>query len=147
MSIKYFHNTYKSLTKLIDIDALFEMVKKEGYCYAKIENDPYMDFHLDTVVQQKENELIIAIAHRGVQNGDSMADPEMEILIKRGEYPTVEALTFCNNYIGAYRSVYANHERTRYYPEEQTGQNRFLRQWLLNLRNQGFKVKKADLKT
>jgi uncharacterized protein YqiB (DUF1249 family) len=72
----------------------------------------------------------IALAHNGKQNGDVMADPDMEIRI----YPNIkmaEALTFRNDYIGIYQEVYP--EPGKYYPKLKRELNGFLNDWLKNM--------------
>jgi uncharacterized protein YqiB (DUF1249 family) len=72
----------------------------------------------------------IALAHNGKQNGDVMADPDMEVRI----YPEMrmaEALTFRNDYIGIYQEVYP--EPGKYYPKLKKELNYFLNIWLKNM--------------
>jgi len=69
----------------------------------------------------------IALAHNGKQNGDVMADPDMEVRI----YPDLkmaEALTFRNDYMGIYQEVYP--EPGKYYPKLKKELNEFLNNWL-----------------
>jgi hypothetical protein len=56
----------------------------------------------------------IALAHNGIQNGDVMADPDVEVRINR-EGHMAEALTFQNDYLGIYQEVYP--EPGKYYPK------------------------------
>lgn len=69
----------------------------------------------------------IALAHNGKQNGDVMADPDIEVRI----YPDLkmaEALTFRNDYMGIYQEVYP--EPGKYYPKLKKELNDFLNNWL-----------------
>jgi uncharacterized protein YqiB (DUF1249 family) len=69
----------------------------------------------------------IALAHNGKQNGDVMADPDMEIKIYP-EMKMAEALTFRNDYMGIYQEVYP--EPRKYYPKLKRELNDFLNNWL-----------------
>jgi uncharacterized protein YqiB (DUF1249 family) len=69
----------------------------------------------------------IALAHNGKQNGDVMADPDMEIKIYP-EMKMAEALTFRNDYMGIYQEVYP--EPGKYYPKLKKELNDFLNNWL-----------------
>lgn len=69
----------------------------------------------------------IALAHNGKQNGDVMADPDIEVRIYP-ELKMAEALTFRNDYMGIYQEVYA--EPGKYYPELKKELNDFLNNWL-----------------
>jgi hypothetical protein len=64
--------------------------------HLKISNSPaFMPVYFEQVGGE-----IYSMAHYGECNGDLMADPEMEILYRGGEwYP----ISFCNHYAGSYR--------------------------------------------
>lgn len=72
----------------------------------------------------------IALAHNGKQNGDVMADPDMEIRIYP-EMKMAEALTFRNDYLGIFQEVYP--EPGKYYPKLKKELNTFLNDWLKNM--------------
>jgi len=119
------------------------LIDKRGYPvfgeHVKIENKPYMDLSVDNLGSSVENNLPlfkISLAHNFTQNGDLMADPDMEIRI----YPYagfIEALTYQLDSMGIYQVVYP--EPGKVYPRIKKDLNRFLNQWLSNLINQGFK--------
>lgn len=69
----------------------------------------------------------IALAHNGKQNGDVMADPDMEVRIYP-EMKMAEALTFRNDYMGIYQEVYP--DPGKYYPKLKKELNDFLNNWL-----------------
>ena len=104
--------------------------------YKKIESKPFMDLHLDHLLHKsKPGEIVISMAHNYKQNGDIMADPDMEI----GIYPEmrmVEALTYQQDGLGIYQQVYL--EDGRFYPILKKELNVFLASWLRNLEKQGF---------
>jgi uncharacterized protein YqiB (DUF1249 family) len=93
--------------------------------YMKFVSPGLMDLNVDRLTNKT-----IALAHNGKQNGDVMADPDMEILI----YPKTkmaEALTFRNDYLGIYQEVYP--EPGKYYPKLKKELNAFLSDWLKNM--------------
>ena len=113
--------------------------------HVKIVHKPYMDLSVDRLSSEKEGTLRISLAHNYIQNGDLMADPDMEIRI----YPAlgaVEALTYQQDGLGIYQVVYP--EPGRVYPKLKKDLNRFLNQWLSNLILQGFYLpqKPEDIK-
>ena len=76
----------------------------------------------------------IALAHNYIQNGDVMADPDMEIRI----YPEIkyaEALTYQLDGLGIFQQVYP--EPGKVYPKLKRELNQFLNQWLKNCIDQG----------
>ena len=52
-----------------------------------------MDLNVDNLLND-----MIALVHKGIQNGDVMADQDVEVKIDR-EKQEVEALTFQNDYL------------------------------------------------
>ncbi len=90
--------------------------------YMKFQSSGFMDLNVDRLWNNH-----IAIAHNGKQNGDVMADPDMEIQI----FPDsgmAEALTFRNDYMGINQEVYP--EPGKFYPKLKTELNAFLNNWL-----------------
>jgi hypothetical protein len=78
------------MKKLI-YQTMFDKMKKIGILntagdinfsgnHVKVKNDPYMDLNID-VLYVKDDQIVISMAHNFVQNGDLMADPDMEIRI------------------------------------------------------------------
>ncbi|MCK4665990.1 DUF1249 domain-containing protein [Candidatus Dependentiae bacterium] len=102
--------------------------------WMKIENPPYMRLSLD-LLSVSRDEIVIAMAHNFIQNGDVMADPDMEIKIIPS-MKMVEALTYRLDSLGINQRVYP--EPGRYDPKLKKETNRFLNQWLKNLLDQGF---------
>jgi uncharacterized protein YqiB (DUF1249 family) len=103
--------------------------------HVKLVHKPYMDLSIDRLTSEKEGCIRISMAHNFIQNGDLMADPDMEIRI----YPAlkaVEALTYQLDSLGIYQEVYP--EPGKVCPKLKTDLNRFLNQWLSNLISQGF---------
>ena len=102
--------------------------------WMKIENPPYMKLSIDKI-SVGDDEIVIALAHNFIQNGDVMADPDMEVRITPS-MKMVEALTYRLDSLGIYQRVYS--EPGKYDPRLKKEQNRFLNQWLKNLLDQGF---------
>jgi uncharacterized protein YqiB (DUF1249 family) len=81
-----------------------------------------MDLNVDRLSKDT-----IALAHNGIQNGDVMADPDVQVKIYP-EMKAAEALTFQNDYLGIYQEVYP--EPGKYYPKLKKELNEFLSDWL-----------------
>jgi uncharacterized protein YqiB (DUF1249 family) len=93
--------------------------------YLKFKSDGLMDLNVDRLAPDR-----IALAHNGIQNGDVMSDPDVEVRI----YPdqkAAEALTFQNDYLGIYQQVYP--EPGKFYPKLKKDLNVFLDDWLCNM--------------
>jgi uncharacterized protein YqiB (DUF1249 family) len=84
-----------------------------------------MDLNVDRLSKDT-----IALAHNGIQNGDVMADLDVEVRIYP-ESKSAEALTFQNDYLGIHQEVYP--ETGKYYPKLKKELNEFLSDWLKNL--------------
>jgi uncharacterized protein YqiB (DUF1249 family) len=105
--------------------------------YMKFISSGLMTLNVDRLTSDS-----IALAHNGKQNGDVMADPDMEIRIYP-EMKMAEALTFRNDYIGIYQEVYP--EPGKYYPKLKTELNNFLNDWLKNMIEvQGYQLKESE---
>jgi uncharacterized protein YqiB (DUF1249 family) len=97
--------------------------------------DGFMDLNLD-ILQRKPDRIIIALSHYYKQNGDMIADPDMEVAV----YPqrqTAEALAYQDCY--SYRRVYGEDNATIDISAERD-LNQFLSQWLTNLIQQGHRI-------
>lgn len=118
-------NVYQAIyNKLQQIGILDESGKMQAE-YIKFKCDCLMDLNVDNLLNNR-----IALAHNGIQNGDVMSDPDMEVKI----YPDqkmAEALTFQNDYLGIYQEVYP--EPGKYYPKLKKELNEFLNDWLSNM--------------
>lgn len=106
----------------------------------QIENG-YMRFtapgFMDLIIEQLDKDIIL-VGHYGKQNGDLMADPEMEIRVYPGS-KMCEALTFTNHYVGLNQVVYP--EPGKFYPKLKKELNAFLNSWLKRvIEDQGFKL-------
>jgi uncharacterized protein YqiB (DUF1249 family) len=111
---------------------------KDDYIYGKSVKTGYMDFNLEVLDHDKTG-FYIAISHYYVQNGDMVADPDMEILVDI-KNKTIEALHFqdATRYIEVYPD---KRNRDLFSKFQKKDQNDFLADWLKNLKNQGHKIK------
>ena len=104
--------------------------------YLKLKSGNYMDLNIDHLSHKDDDRsIVISLAHNFIQNGDVMADPDMEIKIIPS-MKMVEALTFQQDSTGTYQQVYL--EDGRFYPTLKKDLNDFLNSWLKNLIQQGF---------
>lgn len=80
-------------------------------------------------------DMVYAMSHTGVMNGDLMRDPEITFSVNH-EAGTVRPLTFRNDYMGYYQQCF---ESSRlYYPKRLTDTDDFLWKWMQNLKDQDF---------
>ena len=134
-----YETIYKKLDKLTGGIEKFKE-NKEGY--KKLKSGAYMDLLIDLLIGKEHPKggqhghcFLIAMAHNHIQNGDVMADPDMEIAIYP-EMKMAEALTYQQDGLGIYQRVYP--EPGFINPKLKKQLNSFLNQWLNNLKNQGF---------
>ena len=104
--------------------------------HAKFKASPYMDLSVERLYTNPDGSYVIAMAHYGVQNGDLMADPDMEIRVIP-DMKMAEALTWRNDYVGKTSVVYP--EPGKVYPKIKADLNKFLAIWLKNIAEQGHK--------
>jgi uncharacterized protein YqiB (DUF1249 family) len=118
-------NVFKVIySKLQQIGILDKSGKMQAE-YMKFVSEGLMDLNVDNLLNNR-----IALAHNGLQNGDVMSDPDVEVKI----YPDqkmAEALTFQNDYLGIYQEVHP--EPGKYYPKLKKDLNDFLDEWLSNM--------------
>lgn len=105
--------------------------------YQKRKSEGFMDLNID-ILEDNEDYKRIALAHNYTQNGDVMADPDMEIKIHK-KMKMAEALTFQQD-PGLYQEVYIyKNGKTFVKPKLKKQLNKFLNQWLSNIIKQGYK--------
>lgn len=105
----------------------------------KLKSGVFMDLNLD-LLYEDDGKYTIAMAHNYIQNGDVMADPDMEIRIIPS-MKMAEALSFRQDGgIPINQHVYEKIDgKMMVYPGIKNELNRFLSGWLLNIKKQGFK--------
>jgi uncharacterized protein YqiB (DUF1249 family) len=114
-------NVYESIfTKLQTLGILDENGKMQAE-YMKFKSSGLMDLNVDNLTND-----MIALAHNGIQNGDVMADPDVQVQIYPGS-KTAEALTFQNDYLGIYQEVYDDGKCNESLKKDL---NEFLNDWL-----------------
>lgn len=126
---------YEKLLKLIP--NLIEHLEA-GVESGKSKSEPYMDLNFDFLHKDSEGRYRIALSHYYEQNGDLIADPDMEIRIDPS-MQMAEGLTYQDTY--GYKEVYEERDGKEYVNTALKRElNRFLNQWLNNLINQGHKI-------
>jgi uncharacterized protein YqiB (DUF1249 family) len=128
-----YRTIFTKLQKLGIIDSQGRRLFRE---HVKIVHKPFMDLSIDYLEPCENGAYKISIAHNFVQNGDLMADPDMEIRIFPAPLNGAEALTYQLGSLGVYQVVYP--EPGKYYPKVRKQLNTFLNGWLSNLIDQGF---------
>ncbi len=124
---------YKALERVVDLDAVCE----NRFDAAKSKVAGFMDLNFD-YLHGNELSARIALSHYYRQNGDMIADPDMEILV-RFYRQEAEALTFQDAF--GYSTADAGTPQGR--RKASTRINEFLRFWLDNLRHQGHRIDEA----
>jgi len=94
-----------------------------------------MDASFNFLYKDSEGRYIISLAHYFEQEGDLIADPDMEIRIDP-VLQSAEALAIQTQF--GYRTVYSEDNGKRMVnTREKKDQNKFLAQWLMNMIHQG----------
>ncbi|MPM93535.1 hypothetical protein SDC9_140674 [bioreactor metagenome] len=93
--------------------------------YMRFQSPGLMDLHVDRLTENT-----ISLAHNGKQNGDVMADPDMQIWLHT-EHKDAEALSYQNDYMGVYQEVYSS--SGNFNPKLKKDLNEFLNDWLHNI--------------
>jgi len=121
-TINQYEKNYKLLEEILgDLTVLPENLK--------LKSGGFMDLNFDNLGGNR-----IALSHYYKQNGDMIADPDMEIKIFP-ELKAIEALTYQDTY--RYDVVYPEPGKINISAKARL--NQFLSQWLRNLKAQGFK--------
>ena len=133
MKKRIYETMYNKLVKLGIINQDGSLKFNE---YIKLKSGIFMDLNIDHLSHKDDDRsIVISLAHNYVQDGDVMADPDMEVRIIPS-MKMVEALTFQQDSTGTYQQVYL--EDGRFYPTLKKDLNDFLNYWLKNLIEQGF---------
>jgi len=101
----------------------------------KLKSSGFMDLNLD-YLEKDEQGQVIAMAHNYIQNGDVMADPDMQIRIIP-EMHSIEALTFQMDNPPIFQQVYPEKNTVNVRLKKEL--NSFLEMWLTNIISQRFK--------
>jgi uncharacterized protein YqiB (DUF1249 family) len=137
-AMSIYAKNYARLLKIVP--GLLEM--RPGESSLTLKAPGFMDLTVGVLRREETEHIIVSLAHYGVQNGDLMSDPEMEISVSP-TLKTVEALTFTNHYVGRYQRVYP--EPGLVIPRLKAELNEFLGLWLNNIVQQGHKAEASNL--
>jgi len=120
---------YKRLNQLIpDLDTLTVET------YRKSKSGGFMDLSFEVLIKGTD-QFTCALAHYFEQNGDLVADPDMEIRVVPS-MKMIEALAYQDQF--GYRVVYPEPGKVNIRAKKEL--NQFLGQWLKNLIAQGHKL-------
>lgn len=136
--IQPYSSIYSKLQRIIPglIESLKEGKLEHGK--SKLNSAGMMDLNLDYLQQDKNGNYIIALSHYYEQNGDMIADPDMQIRILP-EMEAAEAMTYQDSF--GFQQVYHTKEGKEYVDlKKKKDLNVFLNQWLTNLIKQGHKI-------
>lgn len=131
MTRDVFQECYGKLEALFaDHGGLDNFLAKEEPGYLRLKSEEYMDLSVDRLGPDR-----IAVAHNFIQNGDLMADPDMEILIDMPSR-TAFGMTYQLDSLGVYQTAEdgAGHINADLRLELSS----FLQKWLTTLEHQGF---------
>ena len=119
---------YKKLIKIIP-----DIATRNDAGKSKLNSDALMDLNLD-LLSREGNIVRIALSHYYKQNGDMVADPDMEIIINT-ELMTANAMTYQDS------MIFQSAEQDGGINQELVNSlNEFLDQWLQNCIDQGHKI-------
>ena len=110
-------------------------IMDKRYRYAKLKAEGFMDLTIEWIGSNR-----ISITHYGEQNGDLMADPDMELIIDFDKKEILPA-TYQNDYAGIYQEVYS--DNNQWGPELSRELTTFLNTWLKNIEFQGHVITEA----
>jgi len=131
-NVKQYQNTKQKQEKMTPAKVLNEIwsaLNKAGD-YLKIKNEPYMPLSLDQLGSNR-----FAMGHNYIQEGDVMADPDMEVKVNSDG--TFTAMHYQQDNMGIFWPSFVDGEKTRHYQ----GNQEFLNTWCKNLAEQGFMEK------
>lgn len=129
---------YDKMEKLGIIQAVHDLADSENDSYARFQAEGYMDLIVE-VIGKKNDKVLVSMAHYYQQNGDSVPDPEMEILVDF-KYRMAHAISFSNAF-GMVRSEFQEGDGgVLIDPRAKKENDAFLGKWLSNLKQQGFKL-------
>lgn len=109
-----------------------ELLKGETFYMRFTAGDAFMPLSMDYLGENR-----ISIAHNYIQNGDLMADPDMEFVFDP-EKKTLSARTFQQDGLGLYQTT-ENGKGEMANPALEKQLNSFTRQWFSNIKKQGYR--------
>ncbi|MDA3845430.1 MAG: hypothetical protein PF505_02650 [Vallitaleaceae bacterium] len=124
------HENYLKLKKVA------EGILTERFNYMKLRAPGFMDLVIEKIWNNR-----ISLSHYYEQNGDLMADPDMELIVDH-DNETLRAATFQQDNMGIYHTAYKEDELVDDYLAKELDE--FLGQWLKNILAQGHIPYKAN---
>jgi hypothetical protein len=121
-----------------DLRPILEALPRHDF-HISVENEPYTRLAAEFLYfSDYKGRPVYYIAHYSEQNGNLMADPEIEFAVDEAEQ-TIEPVLFCNDYTGSYDEVYKEVDGQMMYSQRlRVNLDEFLHIWLKNLKQQGF---------
>ena len=121
-----------------DLRPILEALSRHDF-HISVENEPYTRRVAEFLYfSDYKGRPVYYIAHYSTQNGDLMADPEIEFAVDEAAQ-TVEPVLFRNDYAGRYDEVYKDVDGQMMYSQHlRVSLDEFLHTWLKNLKRQGF---------
>jgi hypothetical protein len=127
------HENYLKLKKIA------EGMLNDRYTYMKLQAPGFMDFVIEKIWNNR-----ISLSHYYEQNGDLMADPDVELIVDSND-ETIKAATFQQDNLAIYQRAYDGDTLVDDYLANEL--NHFVGQWLDNIQMQGhipYKAHYAD---
>ena len=131
----------RNFKRLIELGIINDKGELQFNEAVSLKSKPFMDLNLDDLGKDIKGYTMFAMAHNFKQHGDIMADPDMQIRIIP-EMQSIEALTYQLDSMGIFQRVY-NEDYTKVIPRLKKELNSFLEKWLINLKQQRFKLIKG----
>lgn len=135
------NKTRHAHTNYIALEPFLEAVNAAENQHRRFTSRGYMPLSLERLegCTDHKGRPIYAMAHYTEQNGDLMADPDMEIAVDF-ENEIIEPRTYQNDFMGIYQEVYRRNDagQLTYSPRLRTELDDFLWLWLKNIKEQLF---------
>ncbi|MCH7782897.1 hypothetical protein IID62_07490 [candidate division KSB1 bacterium] len=128
-----------TILKIIEKRGGMDSLKEAGHI--KVESGSYMPLSIDYLGKGPNGFDMISVAHNYIQNGDVMADPDMQVEVAQGlKELELHPVTFQQDGLGLYQEVYEMKDGkvTGIRLRLKADLRKFLRTWGTNLRRQGF---------
>ena len=116
-----------------------ELLTGEAFYLRFTAGDAFMPLSMDYLGENR-----ISISHTYLQNGDLMADPDMEFVFDL-ENKTLSARTFQQDGIGLYQTV-ENQQGEVDNPDLERQLNSFARQWFANIQSQDYRRQRMHVR-
>lgn len=135
---------YETIYRRLERIGILAAIAESNRDYVKFTAPGFMDLHVD-VLRRERDRVVISLRHSYVQNGDSMADPDMEVSIIPA-MKMAEALAFQQDGVPGVGTIYQRvyPEPGKVYPKRKHELNAFLAQWLGNIIEQGHALESAE---